>query len=177
LFDETIKLDFLFCDVGGGGGLPDEDAVDGDDDRGTLSAVANIFSLQSSIFVPPGRNHCGGLTLYLRDNVIQLAFIVQLTFPNNDNIPPQFTQFLLCTLISHHIFREFSLPEINFGFRHICIFTVFMSVPIASADFYHCFIFREDNIRHAREIFYMESEPEPIAMKERAYNTLRRRIF
>ena len=50
-------------------------------------------------------------------------------------------------------------------------------MPIATSDFYNCFIFRKNNIWHAGKLLYMESESEPIAMKKRAHNTLRCRIF
>ena len=38
-------------------------------------------------------------------------------------------------------------------------------MPVAAADFYHCFIFWKNNIRLAGKVFNMESQPETISME------------
>jgi hypothetical protein len=39
-------------------------------------------------------------------------------------------------------------------------------MPIAAANLYDCFIFRQNDIRLAGKVFNMEFEPETVSMQE-----------
>ena len=94
-----------------------------------------------------------GLIVELTGQVLQngihcfFEIMLNLAFPQSNNMPAGFFQLLLVQNVVLNIFVEFLNPEICVGGRRRAIFTPWVPMPVTAVDKYNCFIFWQNNIR------------------------------
>ena len=79
-----------------------------------------------------------------------------MTFPDNQDFPPSFSDLALVSLISFLISVQLWFPIFSIRFRRILSSFTVMPVPKTAMDEYHLFALREYHIRFAGKFTVME---------------------
>lgn len=101
----------------------------------------------------------------------------ELTLPNSDDLPAEFAKFAGMFPIIGNIALKLFLPPLRSGFRDSGTFTPLMPMPETAVNKNNGFVFRQDDVRFARQVFDVFSESVTGAVQHGAHQHLGLGIF
>ena len=100
-----------------------------------------------------------------------------MTFPDGDDFPAEVFEFSLILPVIGNVALKFFVPEGFVGFGRSGVFAAFVSVPEAAVDKDHRPVFRQDDVRLAREAVDILPEAVACAVQHRADKHLGLRVL
>lgn len=99
---------------------------------------------------------------YLGSDTLQNAdrIVRQFAFPDCNDTPAGLHKFISFAHVALNSPAKFLTPEIRSGFGRGCIWTSFMSMPVAAVYKYRCLVFAKDDIRLAWQLRVVEPKPK-----------------
>ena len=108
---------------------------------------------------------------------VEKSVLFQLAFPYYYKIPAEVAQSVFRYCVPFDVPLELFPPEFNVRGGRRCPSAPSMPMPITTTHFDCSLELRQNNVRSAGKSFYMEPEPESVAMQERTHDKLRGRTF
>lgn len=108
-----------------------------------------------------------------------VGFFQYRAFPDGDDVPSALQELVFFLQVAGFIGRDFLFPPCGVGFRYVECRAVFVSAPEASVDEDHGSVFREDDVRFARQKFVawtVDRESVAEAVEHRAQCEFRLRV-
>ena len=105
------------------------------------------------------------------------SVIFQFALPDNNQLPTKLFQSSFRVSIPGDIPLEFFLPEFHIRGGSCCLSASRMPMPETSPHLDNSSIFRENNIRMPRQIFYMKPKAESMPKEKRANHELWCRVI
>jgi hypothetical protein len=91
-----------------------------------------------------------------------------VAFPNDNTSPPQFAERTVMQFVPGSVSFQLRHPELSPIARCRAIFATTMPMPETTVNENHRFVFRQNNIGSAWEIFSMQAEAKSHFVQERA---------
>lgn len=102
---------------------------------------------------------------------------LELTFPDGDDFPAEFSEFALMFPIIGNVALEFFVPEGFVGFRSGGVFAAFVPVPETAVNEDNCAVFGQYDVRFARQSLDVFPEAVSGTVQHGADKNFRLRVF